>query len=130
MARSACSSSRTSSRNLVSLAYGPVFGRTGGGGFGLGEKVVRATGAATAPLADAAALDAAAAVPAFLAAGLSADFFAAAGAALAFFVGPTFLAAGPDLRAAGAALFVVTDFLAGAGAAFLGATPTAFFADD
>src|SRR5215469_16835347 len=95
MARSATSSSRTSSRNFASLAYGPVLGRTGAGGFGLGVKVLRAVEAETpeaTPLPLATFLAVAEAVPpadfcvAFFDAAAAVAFLGAVAAAV-FFAG-------------------------------------------
>src|ERR1700683_5317506 len=122
MARSDRSSSRTSSRNLVSLAYGPVFGRTGAGGFGFGVKAVRAgTATAAAPFP-------AAAIGAFLT-GFSAGFLA--GGAAGFFGGAAFFAARALFLAAGTGFFAAlaaAGFLAAGAAAFLVAAEPAFLA--
>jgi hypothetical protein len=101
-------------------------GRTGGGAFGFGVKVVRAGAMMAAAPFPEAVLEAG---DAFLTAGLDAVFFAVAGAGLAFFAGAAFLLAGAAFFGGGAAFFAVTAFLAVAVTAFFeGAVD--FFADD
>src|SRR5271169_4612257 len=129
MARSATSNSRTSSKNFASLAYGPVFGRTGAGGLGFGAKVVRAgAGAAPAPLPAAVDLDPPEAGAVLLAASFWVDFLAGAAGAPFFAGGAAFLATAAVLRGDGAAFLAGGAFLAVAGTAFFAVVETTFFA--